>query len=92
MFGRLLPRNLEELKLSFILNNNRQESLQWNWCRRSAARHYKMSVERRANCAAYPYHCSTVVITKLKIDIETNSGYYLTRVKFAVLLPAAKFC
>jgi len=53
MFGRLLPRNLEELKLSLILNNNWQESLQWNWCRRSAARHYKISQELRANCDAH---------------------------------------
>ena len=72
MFGRLLPCNLEELKLSFLLNNNWQESQQWNWCQPSAARHYKMSLERRATCAAYPYHSSTVVTTKLTIDIVTE--------------------
>jgi len=31
-----------------------------------------MSVERRATCAAYPYHSSTVVTTKLTSDIVTE--------------------
>jgi len=41
-------------------------------CQRSIARHYKMSLERRATCAAHPSYCSTVLTYKLTKVIETE--------------------
>jgi len=53
-FGSLLPSKIYEFKLSLILKKRWHMPLQETQCRRSAVRHYKMSLERRATCVAHP--------------------------------------
>jgi len=68
----MLPRKLEDIKLLEILANNFERITKWTCYQCSTANLYKMSLGRRATCAAHPSHSSRVVTYKVTIDRGTE--------------------
>jgi len=68
----MLPRKFEGIKLFLILTNNFAWTTKRMCYQHRAERHYQMSLDDRATCAAHPSHCSTFLIYKTTIHRQAE--------------------